>query len=69
MTCLLQAVITAVVVGVVRTGWRKGGEVSFDLGDTVLKGQKALSKKALQHRADTRPVHQLQHKEVGAATS
>ena len=35
------------------------------LGDTVLRGQEALPEEALQHRADGRPVHQLQHEQVG----
>lgn len=35
------------------------------LGDAVFGGQQTLLQEALQHGADCRPVHQLQHKQVG----
>lgn len=35
------------------------------LGDAVLGRQQTLLQEALQHRADGRPVHQLQHEQVG----
>lgn len=38
---------------------------SLTLGDAVFGRQEALPEQALQHRADGRPVHQLQHEQVG----
>lgn len=39
-------------------------EVPLYLGDAVLSWREALLEEALQHRADRRTVHQLQHEEV-----
>lgn len=47
------------------TGRAKGRRRPLTLGDAVLRWQQALLQEALQHRADRRPVNQLQHEQVG----
>lgn len=42
---------------------------ALTLGDAVFSWQEALLEKALQHGADRRTVHQLQHEEVGLQQS
>lgn len=44
-------------------------ERALTLGDAVLSWQEAFLEEALQHRADRRTVHQLQHEEVGLQQS
>lgn len=51
--------------GVAAGAGGQGGQEPLTLGDAVLGRQEALLEETLQHGADRRPVHQLQHEEVG----
>jgi hypothetical protein len=46
---------------------RRVAEVALDLGDAVISHEQPFTQQPLQHTANTRPVHQLQHKEMRAA--